>query len=70
MFMSDREKMASALSEIFAYVYLILLRGLFAYSAWNILAPHLNAPLFTFWEATLIVLAFRNVFLPMTKTKD
>ena len=49
-----------------ASVPTILINGLLVYLGWNILAPHLNAPTFSWWECTLIVAAVRTVVAPRT----
>ena len=44
------------------------LTGAFLYWGWNVVAPHLNAPLFTYWEMMAIRMAIGSLvrmFIPI-----
>lgn len=38
------------LRNLIASLFLIFLFPLFMWWGWNVLAPHLNAPVFSYWE--------------------
>lgn len=42
----------------------------FIYWGWTVLAPHLNAPLFTYWEVFAIRMAFSNVMALFWQRKE
>lgn len=41
-----------------------LWQGTLVYLAWNLLAPHLNAPLFEWWHCVLITAGWRALMMP------
>lgn len=56
----ENTNFARVMSAIVAKVLYWLASTAFILWGWNILAPHLNAPLFSFWEMFAIRMAFTN----------
>lgn len=52
------KSIAQVLGAIIGKVAYWLISTAFILWGWNTLAPHLNAPLFSFWEAFAIRMAF------------
>ena len=62
--MTNAEKFGSFVGRIGGY----FLTGAFLYWGWNAVAPHLNAPLFTYWEMMAIRMAIGSLvrmFIPI-----
>lgn len=49
------------LAKIFAKVCTYFISALFIWWGWNVLAPHLNAPLFDYWEIFAMRMALTYV---------
>lgn len=58
---TEKKSARDNIIELITTVTVLFLEVLFIFGAWSILAPHFNAPLFTYWETMLILLAFRAV---------
>lgn len=56
----ENTKFAEVLGALIGKVGSWLVSTAFILWGWNILAPHLNAPLFSFWEMFAIRMAFTN----------
>ena len=56
----ENTKFAEVLSAFVGKVLYWLTSTAFILWGWNILAPHLNAPLFSFWEMFAIRMAFTH----------
>ena len=62
--MTNAEKFGAFVGKIGGY----FLTGAFLYWGWNVVAPHLNAPLFTYWEMMAIRMAIGSLarmFVPI-----
>ena len=62
--MTNAEKFGSFVGKIGGF----FLTGAFLYWGWNVVAPHLNAPLFTYWEMMAIRMAIGSLarmFVPI-----
>lgn len=49
------------LAKIFAKIIVYFISALFIWWGWNVLAPHLNAPLFNYWEIFAMRMALTYV---------
>ena len=58
---TEKKSVSDSIVELLATVLVLFLEALCIFGAWSILAPHLNAPLFTYWQTMLFLLAFRAV---------
>ena len=56
---TEKKSVSDFITELLVAVVTLFLEALFIFDAWSILAPHLNAPLFTYWQTMLFLLAFR-----------
>ena len=50
------------LAKIFVKVCDYYISALFIWWGWNVLAPHLNAPLFSYWEIFAMRMALTYIF--------
>ncbi len=58
---TEKKSTRDSIIELVTTVVVLFLEVLFVFGAWSILAPHLNAPLFTYWQTMLFLLAFRAI---------
>lgn len=58
---NEKKSVSDSIIELSATVAVLFLEALCVFGAWSILAPHFNAPLFTYWQTMLFLLAFRAV---------
>lgn len=59
---TDKKKeVVDNISEIIARVCVWFLSTAFILWGWNVLAPHLNAPLFGYWEIFAMRMAFSSI---------
>ncbi len=49
------------ITKLIEILLIIFIRIGFVYWAWSIVAPHLNAPIFSFWQVLVIYLAIRMI---------
>ena len=49
-----KNKEATSIIDLLAMVAVWFISAAFIWLGWNVLAPHLNAPEFTYWEIFLI----------------
>ena len=49
------------LAKIFVKVCIYFISALFIWWGWNVLAPHLNAPLFNYWEVFAMRMALSYI---------
>jgi TRAP-type C4-dicarboxylate transport system permease small subunit len=49
------------LAVIFVKICVYFISALFIWWGWNVLAPHLNAPLFNYWEVFAMRMAFSSI---------
>lgn len=52
---------AENLAKIFAKIIVYFISALFIWWGWNVLAPHLNAPLFNYWEIFAMRMALTHI---------
>ena len=58
---NKKSTVARNLIEIFTKICLCLASALFIWWGWNVLAPHLNAPSFSYWEIFAMRMAFAHI---------
>lgn len=58
---TEKKSTSDNIIELVTTVAVLFLEALCIFGAWSILAPHLNAPLFTYWQTMLFLLAFRVI---------
>ena len=49
------------LAAIFVQICIYFISALFIWWGWNVLTPHLNAPLFDYWEIFAMRMAFGSI---------
>jgi hypothetical protein len=49
------------LATIFVRICVYFISALFIWWGWNVLAPHLNAPLFNYWEVFAMRMALSSI---------
>ena len=59
---NKKQETIDNISNIIARVCTWLLSSAFILWGWNVLAPHLNAPLFGYWEIFAMRMAFSSIF--------
>lgn len=57
-----KQKTIDNLSNIITRVCTWFLSTAFILWGWSVLAPHLNAPLFSYWEIFAMRMAFSSIF--------
>lgn len=57
-----KQEVVKNISNIIARVCAWFLSTAFILWGWNVLAPHLNAPLFDYWEIFAMRMAFSSIF--------
>lgn len=50
-----------SLAKIFVKICVYFISALFIWWGWNVLAPHLNAPLFGYWEIFAMRMALTHI---------
>lgn len=55
------EELRDELEKFGRGIALLFLRALFMWLAWRVVAPHLNAYVFSYWEMMLIQLGLRQL---------
>ena len=58
---TEKKSTSDNIIELVTTVAVLFLEALCIFGAWSILAPHFNAPLFTYWQTMLFLLAFRVI---------
>lgn len=58
---NKKNTVARNLIEIFTKICLYFTSALFIWWGWNVLAPHLNAPSFSYWEIFAMRMAFAHI---------
>ena len=59
---NKKQETVDNISNIIARVCTWFLSSAFILWGWNVLAPHLNAPLFDYWEIFAMRMAFSSIF--------
>ena len=59
----EEKTLVVLLGEFVGQIIKWLITAGFIYWGWTVLAPHLNAPLFTYWEVFAIRMAFSSVMV-------
>lgn len=59
---NKKQETVDNISNIIARVCTWFLSSAFILWGWNVLAPHLNAPLFDYWEIFAMRMAFNSIF--------
>ena len=47
---NNEKKLSTSIAELFATIAIWFISAGFIMWGWNTLAPHINCPLFTYWE--------------------
>ena len=47
---NSEKKISASIAELFASIIVWLISAGFIMWGWNTLAPHINCPIFTYWE--------------------
>ena len=58
---NDEKQALDSLANSLAILAYPFIASAFIMWGWNILAPHLNAPLFTYWEIFIMRIGFANL---------
>ena len=58
---NKKNTVARNLIEIFTKICICFSSALFIWWGWNVLAPHLNAPSFSYWEIFAMRMALANI---------
>lgn len=57
----DAKKKAELIGTFIGKIIVVFLHSAFILWGWNVIAPRLNAPLFTYWEIFAMRLAFGSI---------
>ena len=60
--MEKLEKWSFYVGKLIGHVAIWFLSATFLYWGWSVVAPHLNAPMFTYWEMFAIRMAINSLF--------
>lgn len=58
----SKKKAAQETGKLIGKIVYLFLSSAFILWGWNVLAPHLNAPLFGYWEIFAMRMAFSSIF--------
>ena len=65
----EEKRLAEVLGEVVGTIIHWFLTAYFIYWGWTVVAPHLNAPLFTYWEVFAIRMALSSLVLILYQRK-